>query len=122
MCLYVWPNGTWEVHLPLEEVPVEIREQVCGVNFTRDEIPKKVWISLIAIHCDAWLMSMAFTTQVVLHLTEMTSMSFFFTAHAIFLIFSYNPSFPSGEFSCVQCSSMIRFILSLLQLTMHKDV
>uniref|UniRef100_A0ACD5URT3 Uncharacterized protein n=1 Tax=Avena sativa TaxID=4498 RepID=A0ACD5URT3_AVESA len=60
LCLFGQPNGTWEVNLPLEEVPVEFPEPVCGINFARDGTPKKVWLSLVAIHSDAWLMSMAF--------------------------------------------------------------
>jgi hypothetical protein len=48
------------VKLPLEDVPVELPEPVCGINFARDGTPKKVWLSMIAIHSDAWLMSMAF--------------------------------------------------------------
>ncbi|CAM0904500.1 unnamed protein product [Alopecurus aequalis] len=60
LCLYGQTNGTWEVNLPLEEVPVELPEPISGINFARDGTPKKVWLSLIAIHSEAWLMSMAF--------------------------------------------------------------
>ncbi|XP_047067318.1 PHD finger protein ALFIN-LIKE 4-like [Lolium rigidum] len=60
LCLFGQPNGTWEVKLPIEDVPVELPEPVCGINFARDGTPKKVWLSMIAIHSDAWLMSMAF--------------------------------------------------------------
>ena len=60
LCLFGLPDGTWEVSQLPEEVPVQLPEPVCGINFARDVTPKKVWLSMIAIHSDAWLMSIAF--------------------------------------------------------------
>ncbi|KQJ82814.1 PHD finger protein ALFIN-LIKE 4 isoform X2 [Brachypodium distachyon] len=60
LCLYGLPDGTWKVNFPVEKIPSILPEPVCGINFARDGTAKKDWISLIAVHSDAWLMSMAF--------------------------------------------------------------
>jgi hypothetical protein len=31
-----------------------------GVNFARDGMVRKDWLALVAVHSDAWLMSVAF--------------------------------------------------------------
>ncbi|KAL0348178.1 UNVERIFIED_CONTAM: PHD finger protein Alfin1 [Sesamum angustifolium] len=36
LCLYGLPNETWEVNLPVEEVPPELPEPALGINFARD--------------------------------------------------------------------------------------
>lgn len=36
LCLYGFPDGTWHVDLPAEEVPPEIPEPALGINFARD--------------------------------------------------------------------------------------
>lgn len=46
--------------LPAEEVPPELPEPVLGINFARDGMDKKDWLALVAVHSDAWLMSVAF--------------------------------------------------------------
>jgi hypothetical protein len=48
------------VDLPAEEVPPELPEPVLGINFARDGMDKKDWLALVAVHSDAWLMSVAF--------------------------------------------------------------
>ncbi|KAL5215045.1 hypothetical protein ABZP36_004197 [Zizania latifolia] len=60
LCLYGLPDETWEVRLPAEEVPPELPEPVLGINFARDGMAEKDWLSLIAVHSDAWLLSVAF--------------------------------------------------------------
>ncbi|GMI78600.1 alfin-like 6 [Hibiscus trionum] len=60
LCLYGLPNETWEVNLPVEEVPPEIPEPVLGINFARDGMQEKDWISLVAVHSDSWLLAVAF--------------------------------------------------------------
>jgi len=60
LCLYGEPDGTWVVDLPAEEVPPELPEPVLGINFARDGMDKKDWLALVAVHSDAWLMSVAF--------------------------------------------------------------
>uniref|UniRef100_A0A5B7B1T7 PHD finger protein ALFIN-LIKE n=1 Tax=Davidia involucrata TaxID=16924 RepID=A0A5B7B1T7_DAVIN len=60
LCLYGLPNETWEVNLPVEEVPPELPEPALGINFARDGMQEKDWISLVAVHSDSWLLSVAF--------------------------------------------------------------
>ncbi|KAJ7555464.1 hypothetical protein O6H91_05G039300 [Diphasiastrum complanatum] len=60
LCLYGFPNGNWEVNLPAEEVPAELPEPALGINFARDGMERKDWLSLVAVHSDAWLIAVAF--------------------------------------------------------------
>ena len=60
LCLYGLPNETWEVNLPAEEVPPELPEPALGINFARDGMEEKDWLSLVAVHSDAWLLAVAF--------------------------------------------------------------
>ncbi|OWM83069.1 PHD finger protein ALFIN-LIKE 4-like isoform X2 [Punica granatum] len=60
LCLYGYPNETWEVNLPAEEVPPELPEPALGINFARDGMQEKDWLSLVAVHSDAWLLAVAF--------------------------------------------------------------
>ncbi|KAG6513683.1 hypothetical protein ZIOFF_024018 [Zingiber officinale] len=59
LCLYGYPDEQWEVSLPAEEVPPEIPEPVLGINFARDGMEKKPWLSLVALHSDAWLLALS---------------------------------------------------------------
>ncbi|KAH9302009.1 hypothetical protein KI387_013592, partial [Taxus chinensis] len=60
LCLYGFPNDTWEVNLPAEEVPPELPEPALGINFARDGMQEKDWLSLVAVHSDAWLLAVSF--------------------------------------------------------------
>ncbi|KAL6523625.1 PHD finger protein ALFIN-LIKE 5 [Orobanche gracilis] len=60
LCLYGFPNEQWEVNLPAEEVPPELPEPALGINFARDGMQEKDWLALVAVHSDAWLLSVAF--------------------------------------------------------------
>ncbi|GFP80437.1 phd finger protein alfin-like 7 [Phtheirospermum japonicum] len=60
LCLYGLPNETWEVNLPVEEVPPELPEPALGINFARDGMQERDWLSLVAVHSDSWLLSVAF--------------------------------------------------------------
>ncbi|XP_077231620.1 PHD finger protein ALFIN-LIKE 4-like [Tasmannia lanceolata] len=60
LCLYGLPNESWEVNLPAEEVPPELPEPALGINFARDGMQEKDWLSLVAVHSDAWLLAVAF--------------------------------------------------------------
>ncbi|KAA3463767.1 PHD finger protein ALFIN-LIKE 1-like isoform X1 [Gossypium australe] len=60
LCLYGHPNESWEVSLPAEEVPAEFPEPALGINFARDGMNRKDWLSLVAVHSDSWLISLAF--------------------------------------------------------------
>ncbi|XP_042459714.1 PHD finger protein ALFIN-LIKE 2-like isoform X3 [Zingiber officinale] len=60
LCLYGHSNDMWEVNLPAEEVPPELPEPALGINFARDVMSRRDWLSLIAMHSDSWLLSVAF--------------------------------------------------------------
>ncbi|URD77493.1 PHD finger protein [Musa troglodytarum] len=60
LCLYGFPNETWEVNLPAEEVPPELPEPALGINFARDGMAENDWLALVAVHSDAWLLAVAF--------------------------------------------------------------
>ncbi|KAJ3673067.1 hypothetical protein LUZ60_006441 [Juncus effusus] len=60
LSLYGFPNETWEVNLPAEEVPPEIPEPALGINFAREGMQEKDWLAMVAVHSDAWLISVAF--------------------------------------------------------------
>lgn len=60
LCLYGHPDETWEVSLPAEEVPPELPEPALGINFARDGMNRRDWLSLVAVHSDCWLLSVAF--------------------------------------------------------------
>jgi len=59
LCLYGFPNETWEVNLPAEEVPPELPEPALGINFARDGMQEKDWLSLVAVHSDSWLLAVS---------------------------------------------------------------
>ncbi|KAG6530797.1 hypothetical protein ZIOFF_004555 [Zingiber officinale] len=46
--------------LTTEEVPPELPEPALGINFARDGMQEKDWLSLVAVHSDAWLLAVAF--------------------------------------------------------------
>lgn len=48
------------MNLPAEEVPPELPEPALGINFARDGMQRKDWLSLVAVHSDAWLLAVAF--------------------------------------------------------------
>lgn len=60
LCLYGFPSEQWEVNLPAEEVPPELPEPALGINFARDGMVERDWLALVAVHSDAWLLSVAF--------------------------------------------------------------
>lgn len=60
LCLYGHPEENWEVTLPAEEVPPELPEPALGINFARDGMNRRDWLSLVAVHSDCWLLSVAF--------------------------------------------------------------
>lgn len=60
LCLYGEKDATWTVDLPAEEVPPELPEPCLGINFARDGMNKRDWVALVAVHSDAWLVSVAF--------------------------------------------------------------
>ncbi|KAG1679684.1 hypothetical protein FOA52_006203 [Chlamydomonas sp. UWO 241] len=59
-CLYGYPDGSWAVDAPPDEVPAEVPEPALGINFARDGMQRKDWLGLVAVHSDSWLISLAF--------------------------------------------------------------
>ena len=59
LCLYGHPDETWEVNLPAEEVPPELPEPALGINFPRDGLDRRDWLSLVAVHSDVWLLAVS---------------------------------------------------------------
>ena len=53
-------DGNWSVDLPVEEVPSELPEPCLGINYARDGMQRRDWLSLVAVHSDSWLMAVAF--------------------------------------------------------------
>ncbi|KAI8020902.1 PHD finger protein Alfin1 [Camellia lanceoleosa] len=47
--LYGLLNETWEVNLPVEEVPLELPEPALGINFARDRMQEKDWKRLFQL-------------------------------------------------------------------------
>ncbi|KAI5065899.1 hypothetical protein GOP47_0018523 [Adiantum capillus-veneris] len=70
LCLYGYPNGKWEVNLPAEEIPPELPEPALGINFARDGMQRQDWLSLVAVHSDAWILSVAYYFGARLDKTE----------------------------------------------------
>ncbi|KAL2460622.1 PHD finger protein ALFIN-LIKE 3 [Abeliophyllum distichum] len=61
LCLFGLPNETWEVKKPLDMVPPEFPDPVLGINIVRDDARgKEYWLSYVAVHSDAWLISATF--------------------------------------------------------------
>ncbi|KAI9085124.1 hypothetical protein K1719_032940 [Acacia pycnantha] len=60
LCLYGHTNKSWEVTPPPEDVPPKMPEPVLGINFTRDGMQRRDWLSLVAVFSDSWLLSLAF--------------------------------------------------------------
>ncbi|BBN01337.1 PHD finger protein ALFIN-LIKE [Marchantia polymorpha subsp. ruderalis] len=59
LCLYGLPDGGWKVALPAQDVPTDFPEPAVGINFSRDGMSRKDWLTLIALHSDAWLLAIA---------------------------------------------------------------
>ena len=86
MCLYGLPNETWAVSVPAEQVPVEVPEPTLGINFVRDTMPEKDWLSLVALHSDSWLIAVAFYFGAVLRINK-TDRYFSIYINYVFLLF-----------------------------------
>lgn len=89
LCLYGHPNETWEVTLPAEEVPPELPEPALGINFARDGMNRRDWLSLVAVHSDCWLLSVAFYLGAQLNRNERYTIFFhcFFTCSRLCISF-----------------------------------
>ncbi|KAI9085129.1 hypothetical protein K1719_032945 [Acacia pycnantha] len=70
LCLYGHSNKTWEVTPPPEDVPPKMPEPVLGINFARDGMQRRDWLSLVAVFTDSWLISLAFYLGACLNCNE----------------------------------------------------
>lgn len=70
LCLYGYPNETWEITLPTETVPTMLPDPILGINFARDNMVRTDWLYLVAVHCDSWLYAVAFFNGADLNATE----------------------------------------------------
>jgi hypothetical protein len=77
LCLYGYPTESWEVKLPVEELPPDLPEPVLGINFARDSMQRKDWLSMVAVHSDAWLIAVAFFYGALFNRNERYSFSFY---------------------------------------------
>lgn len=59
LCLHGKSDSSWQVTLPADQVPSELPEPTIGINFARDGMTKTDWLRLVAVHSDAWLLSLA---------------------------------------------------------------
>ncbi|KAK3019015.1 hypothetical protein RJ639_003623 [Escallonia herrerae] len=92
LCLYGHPNETWEVTLPAEEVPPELPEPALGINFARDGMNRKDWLSLVAVHSDCWLLSVAFYLGARLNRNERLFPFFWLNRKRLFSLINEHPT------------------------------
>lgn len=59
LCLAAGPDGTWSLGPPHPDVPPPLPEPCVGINFAKDGTSRAEWATVLAAHCDAWLMSLA---------------------------------------------------------------
>ncbi|KAM3207365.1 hypothetical protein ACQJBY_062535 [Aegilops geniculata] len=60
MCLYGYPDGSWELTLPEEMVPAGLPVPTRGINRRRDYVNRSDYLTLVAHHSDSWLMGVTF--------------------------------------------------------------
>lgn len=58
--LYSFPDGTWKVSKPVDEIPAALPEPCLGINFARDGMYRKDWFALVSAHSDSWLLAVTF--------------------------------------------------------------
>ncbi|KAJ0735187.1 putative chromatin regulator PHD family [Helianthus annuus] len=72
LCLYGYPDGSWEVTLPSHEVPPVIPDPALGINFARNKMSRDEWLYLVAVHSDSWLFNVAFFYAAYLNKNQRT--------------------------------------------------
>lgn len=60
MCLYGYPDGSWELTLPEEMVPPGLPEPTRGINRRSEYVNRNDYLSFVARSSDSWLMGVAF--------------------------------------------------------------
>ncbi|CAF2118617.1 hypothetical protein HID58_008272 [Brassica napus] len=60
LSLYGYPDGTWDVQEARMLLPPNLPEPTVGINLARDRMRAIDWVTVVAEHCDSWLLSLAF--------------------------------------------------------------
>ncbi|CAH8292878.1 unnamed protein product [Eruca vesicaria subsp. sativa] len=60
LCLYGYPDGTWDVKEECMVLPPNLPEPAVGINHARDSKSTIDWVTFVAEHSDSWLLSLAF--------------------------------------------------------------
>ncbi|CAM6051186.1 unnamed protein product [Sphagnum compactum] len=62
LCLFGFPDKSWEVMEPSRHVPAKLPEPFLGINHTSHLMARshEHWLLFVASHSDAWLLSTAF--------------------------------------------------------------
>ncbi|XP_019188886.1 PREDICTED: PHD finger protein ALFIN-LIKE 9-like [Ipomoea nil] len=60
LCLIGHPGERWEVNIAEEEMHVVLPQPLRGINFGRDRMDKREWLTMLALHSDTWLLRVAF--------------------------------------------------------------
>ncbi|KAH8958139.1 hypothetical protein BDL97_06G007600 [Sphagnum fallax] len=55
-----FPDGGWALRRPAYELPVLRPEPTIGINRVMEPVDESLWLQLMAVHSDAWLVSSAF--------------------------------------------------------------
>ncbi|XP_075507348.1 PHD finger protein ALFIN-LIKE 5-like [Primulina tabacum] len=58
--LYGHPNGTWQLQKASLTCPPRLPAPALGINLGTEDMEHRDWLHLVAAHCDAWLLSVAF--------------------------------------------------------------
>ncbi|KAL9688995.1 hypothetical protein QQ045_033424 [Rhodiola kirilowii] len=62
LCLYGFPDETWSVSVPVQDIPPEIPEPMLDIRSLRYGMPTNQWLRYVAVRCDSWLHYVAFHT------------------------------------------------------------
>ena len=117
LCLYGFPSEQWEVNLPAEEVPPELPEPALGINFARDGMQEKDWLSLVAVHSDAWLLAVAFYFGARFGFDKADRYLTLFLNGGLLVRFGFMTQCP--KVNCVGHSNCFRYLITLLLLIVN---
>lgn len=77
LSLYGYPDGTWDVQEARMLLPPNLPEPTVGINLARDRMRAIDWVTVVAEHCDSWLLSLAFLFGVGLSHDDRYNYGFF---------------------------------------------
>ncbi|XP_019190551.1 PREDICTED: PHD finger protein ALFIN-LIKE 4-like [Ipomoea nil] len=55
------PGEEWEVNFAGRGMHGELPQPHSGINFARERMEKREWLTMLAIHSDIWLLAVAFS-------------------------------------------------------------